>query len=155
MSELYEIMKERDPLTKAKFYAVVKRINENDVKKNQTKNINNTVSRRCEELGLEESRQVIYNKVSGLESPFWRERNDLDKKIEQEIIKNTILNELEKAGSLHELKTDTLIWWSQLLSLILVSNGLKTSQIRKFLSGVRGNEINIKRNPPEEFSREE
>ena len=56
---------------------------------------------------------------------------------------------------MHSIKTDILIRWAQILALILVAEDLKTSQIRKFLSGVRGVEIKVKRKAPEKFTRQE
>jgi len=155
MSELYALLKDRVPLEKAMVYAVIKKVNEKDVNNNRTNNISKAINGKCEELGLEELKQEIFQRVTGLQSRFWRDRNDLSKEVDQELIKENIIKGIVSGPHLQEMKTDTLIRWAQILALILVAEELKTTQIRKFLSGVRGVEAKVKRNAPEDFSRQD
>lgn len=155
MSELYALLKDRAPLEKAMVYAVVKKIDERDVNNNRTRNVSRAVANRCEEVGLDGMQDVITQKITSLKSPFWRNRNDLGKKVDRDLIKEAIVKNVLEGQPLHSINTDTLIEWAQILALLLVAENLKTSQIRKFLSGVRGVEIKIKRNAPEEFTRQE
>jgi CRISPR-associated protein Csm2 len=155
MSELYALLKDRDPLEKAMVYAVIKKVNEKDVNNNKTNNINRAINAKCEELGLEGLKQEIFQRVTSLRSPFWRDRNDLSKEVDQELVKENIIKGIVSGPHLQEMKTDTLIRWAQILALVLVAEELKTAQIRKFLSGVRGVEAKVKRNAPEDFSRQD
>lgn len=155
MSELYALLKDREPLQKAMFYEVIKRVNEKDVKNNQTNNITRTVGNRFEELGLDEQPQEFTRRLTGLKAPFWRERNDLSKEVNKDLIKQHIIQSIQDGPTLQQMKTDTLITWAQILALLLVAEGLKTSQIRKFLSGVRGVEVKAKRDDPEMFTRQD
>lgn len=155
MSELYALLKDRDPLEKAMVYAVIKKVNERDVNNNRMNNINRDVSSRCDDLGLEDMKQEIFQKVTSLRSPFWRDRSDLDKEVDRELVKETIVKGIAEGPSLQEIKTDNVIRWAQILALVLVAEELKTSQIRKFLSGVRGVEVKVNRNTPEDFTRQE
>ena len=155
MSELYALLKDRAPLEKAMVYAVVKKIDERDVNNNRTRNVSRAVANRCEEVGLDGMQDVITQKITSLKSPFWRNRNDLGKEVDRDLIKEAIVKNVLEGQPLRSINTDTLIEWAQILALLLVAENLKTSQIRKFLSGVRGVEIKIKRNAPEEFTRQE
>lgn len=155
MSELYTLLRDRESLERAMVYAVIKKVNERDVQNNRRSNISREVGSRCEDLGLEEMKDQIFQKVAGLRSPFWRERNDLAKEVYRDLIKETIIKGIVEGAPLHSIKTDILIRWAQILALILVAEDLKTSQIRKFLSGVRGVEIKVKRKAPEKFTRQE
>lgn len=155
MSELYALLKDRDPLEKAMVYAVIKKVNEEDVNKNKTDDIKKAINVKCEELSLEGLKQEIFQRVISLRSRFRRDRNDLSKKVDQELIKENIIKGIVSGPYLQEMKTDTLIRWAQILALVLVAEELKTAQIRKFLSGVRGVEAKVKRNPPEHFSRQD
>ena len=91
MSELYALLKDRDPLEKAMVYAVIKKVNEKDVNNNKTNNINRAINAKCEELGLEGLKQEIFQRVTGLQSRLWRDRNDLSKEVDQELIKENII----------------------------------------------------------------
>lgn len=155
MSELYALLKDRAPLEKAMVYAVVKKIDERDVDNNRTQNVGRAVANRCEEVGLAGMQDVITREITNLRSPFWRNRNDLGKEVDRDLIKGAIVKNVLEGQPLRHINTDTLIEWAQILALLLVAENLKTSQIRKFLSGVRGVEIKVKRNAPEEFTRQE
>ena len=107
------------------------------------------------ELNIEVSNADIINKVLSTGQYFRYELSALSKKIDNNLIKEDITNSIKAGLPLREIKTDTLITWAQILSLILVTDNLKTSQIRKFLSGVRGVEAKVHREKPENFSRQE
>lgn len=156
MSELYNtLLKNRDPLQKAKLYAVLKNINERDVRNRETNNVSRAVAEKCAELNIEGSNAEMVNKVLSTGQNFRYELSALSKKIDYDLIKEDITNSIKAGPPLREIKTDTLITWAQILSLILVTDNLKTSQIRKFLSGVRGVEAKVNREKPENFSRQE
>lgn len=155
MSELYALLKDRDSLEQAMVYAVIKKVDERDIKSNNTSKINQVVSNRCEELGLEGVKQKLSLGLTSLRKTFWRDRNELGQEVDRELIRETIVKGVAEGPPLQDIKTDILIRWAQILALILVAEGLKTSQIRKFLSGVRGVEAKSKRSKPEDFTRQE
>lgn len=155
MSELYALLKDHDLLEQAMVYAVIKKVYEKDIKSKNIQQVKKVVSNRCEELGLEGLEQELTRGLISLRRPFWRDRNELGQEMDRELIRETIVKGVSEGPPLQDIKTDILIRWAQILALILVAEGLKTSQIRKFLSGVRGVEAKSKRSKPEDFTRQE
>lgn len=154
MSKLDALLQGRDSLQQAMLYAVISKVEERDIKANKEQNVQRSIDRQCQQVDLTGCEPEIMQAVMK-SSPFWREREQLARTVDRELVKKEIVSGLEADGCLGEMKTDSLIRWAQILALVLVAQNLKTSQIRKFLSGVRGTEVQVKRKPTEEFSRQE
>jgi len=155
VSELYALLKDYDLLEKTKIYAVIKYVKEDDIKNNKFNNVKKNIFKRCKELELESKEQEILRKITNQRQTFLDDRFKLSIEIKKEMIDKYILKKLSEEPILRLIKKDYLISWAQILSLILVADELKTSQIRKFLSGVRGVEVRVNREKPENFSRQE
>lgn len=147
MNDLYDyLFKELKLLEQTQLYAVVNRI---DIHKINDRNIRK-MSADCEISEL--SGRII--EAANKFRDKWNDELRALSQTERKIL--TTINEgIITAPDLNSIETDSLIHWSQLLALILIGDGLKSSQLRKFFGNLRRIEVNVKRSDAKDFNKKE
>lgn len=152
MSPLYEdLISGQNALDQAKVLVVVKKMKQNEAAAGRP---SRSVSQLIDDCELDAQRQRILNaaRTAAMGGNWDREVKRAEDHVEAHAI-NEIVAELTSANDLASIDVDKLIVWAQTVALVLIAKGLKTSQIRRFFSAVRGLEVDANRRP-EEFSRQ-
>lgn len=151
MSVFYnQLLKDKEDLEKAKCFALLKKAHPNDMKSNR---VSFSLQRMLDSLDLGTSWSDI-SKAGNQVRNMRGEKEDLSRKIDGDLV-NGLIKQINEAECLSELSAEELVNLTRIMALILIGEDLKTSQIRKFFSGVRRIETNSKRGSPQDFNRDE
>jgi CRISPR-associated protein Csm2 len=148
-----QALKNATPLEKARAFSL---LGQPDFRRNSIdERYVNTVKELLDEYKLTAYQDAILNDLQnfkGVSRDWQKSLNPVKKQYEGELINKSIIEAMDTYISLDQVNTSVLIEWAETLAAYLVGVGLKTSQIRKFLDGVRKLDVNVKNAAPEEFN---